>query len=328
MAKREDLAVEVFTALHMGTRKSTDVEVAEAREAIRELASNPNPQNKYAIGQLMAFVVNNIINQSTDYLNLIAEVKPVSLGEKAMFKKKLQGVEAFLIAKNGTPQKSRVMNGYQLVDTQEVAAYPEVNLDELASGKVNFDEMIADASFQMEYKMIQAVEATLYAAFTAYSTPNYATGAGVVAATIDPQIRAFQRLGKVSLLGDVGVISKFVDLTGLTAGSGLTQFSPEIINEYNANSYLGNYKGANVIAMNNPFVDGSLSDTYLKKDLVYILPAGAEKPLKVVLEGDVTATEETHATDNTMGVVLRKKFGSAIVAGNNVYMGIYEDSSI
>jgi hypothetical protein len=328
MALKTDKAVEVFSALHMNKVKESEIEVSEARAAIKELASNANPMNRYEIAQLLAFVVNDIINQKTQYIDIFADTKRVGIGEKAMFKTKKAGINAFLQAKNGTTQRSRILNAYTDVDTIEVSARPYVNLYELAAGKVNFDECINDAADEMEKKIVQEIESTLYAAFSGYSSPNYASGSGIVAGTLDPMIVAMHRLGVVSLVGDINLISKLSEKTGFTSASSTYQFNDDIIKEHNLNGYIGNYKSAKVVKLNNPFARGSLSTTVLKQDLLYIVPAGAESPLKVVMEGDVESMDATNINDNTMEVCLRKYFGSAVIYGDNPYLGVYEDTSL
>jgi hypothetical protein len=328
MALKTDKAVEIFSALHMNKIKNTEIEVAEARSAIRELAKNPSPNNRYEIAQLMAFTVNDIITQSTDYISKFADTKSVGIGEKAMFKTKKSGINAFLQAKNGTTQRSRILNAYTDIDTIEVSARPYVNLYELAAGKINFDECINDAASEMEKKMVQQIEATLYAAFSGYSSPNYASGSGVVAATLDPMIVAMSRLGNVSLIGDINIISKLSALTGFTTATSTVTYSDNVMNEHNDNGFIGKYKAANVVKLNNPLNRGSLTTTVLKGDLLYIVPSGTESPLKVVNEGDVEAMDSTNMNDNTMEIQLRKYFGSAVIFGDNAYMGIYEDTSL
>lgn len=328
MALRTDKAVEVFSALHLNTIKETEIEVAEARSAIKELAKNPNPTNRWEISQLMAFVVTNIINQKTNYLDMIADRKRVGIGEKAMFKVKKSGVKAYLQAKNGTTLRSRIMNAYETVETIEVSARPYVNLYELAAGKISFDECISDAADEMEKKMVQQIEATLYAAFAGYSSPSYASGSGVVATTFDPMVRAMQRYGNTSIIGDINCVYKLADNAGFTVATNTKTFSDDIMNEFNNNGYIGNYKGSSVLKMNNPFERGSLSSTVLKQDLLYIMPAGAESPLKVVEEGDVESMDSTNINDNTMEVLLRKYFGSAVIYGDNPQISVYEDTSL
>ena len=328
MALRTDKAVEVFSALHMNTIKETEIEVSEARAAIKELASNPSPGNRYEMAQLLAFVVNDIINQKTQYIDLLADVKRVEIGEKAMFKMKKAGVQAFIQAKNGTTQRSRTLNAYTDIDTVEVSARPYVNLYELAAGKISFDECIADAADEMEKLMVKNIEATLYAAFSGYSTPSYASGSGIVAATINPMITAMQRFGNVNIIGDANCITKFADLTGFTTASSTEMFSNKIIDELNDNGYIGRYRGAAVAKLVNPFDRGQLSTTVLNEGLLYILPNGTVSPLKVVMEGAIESMDATNIDDNTMEVCLRKYFGSAIVYGDVPYIGVYEDTAL
>jgi len=328
MALRTDKAVEVFSALALNKVKETEIEVTEARAAIRELASNPNPNNRYEISQLLAFIVNDIISQKTQYIDLLGDVKRVGIGEKAMFKTKKAGVEAFIQAKNGTTQRSRVFNAYTDVDTVEVSARPYVNLYELAANKISFDEIITDAADEMEKAMVQNIESTLYAAFDDYDSPNYASGSGIVSATIDAMIFAMQRYGNVNIIGDIKCITKFGDLAGFTTATSTKMFSNNIMDEYNNNGYIGMYKGAKISKLNNPFLRGNNTTPVLREDLLYIIPTGVTSPLKVVMEGDVESMDSTNINDNTMEVCLRKYFGSAVVYGDNPYIAIYEDTAL
>jgi len=333
MALKTDKAVEVFSALVLNKIKESEIEVAEARDAIKELAKNPTPNNRYEIGQLIAYSVDEVLKQRVDYLNYIADTKTVGIGEKAMFKIELDGIKAFVQAKGATTQRSKVLYRETTLDTKAVSARPYVNFLELASGKVNFDAIISSAAYKMEIEMMQDIEDTFYAAFItsgSYASPNYAEGGGVISLTIDPQIVAFQRFGAVNLMGDAAVISKFSALTGFTTASSTLQFSPDIINEHNRNGFIGTYKGAGVMKMTNPFVEGSLSTTILRTGLVYILPAGLQelRPLKVVLEGSVTPLDQTNIDDRSFEVRLDQHFGSGLVVGDRAYMGLYRDSSL
>jgi len=329
MALRSDKAVEIFSALNLGQIKESEIEVREARSAIKELASNPNPINRYEIAQLMAYVVSNIINQKTNFLETIADVKSTSIGEKAMFKIKKNGIQAYIQAKNGTTARSKIMNAYTSIDTMEVSSRPYVNLYELAAGKVSFDEIINSASEEMVKKLVQNVEATLYAAFSGYSSPSYASGSGIVTGTLDPQIRSAMRFGNgVSLVGDINVVYKLAGATGFVTTTSVVQYSESVMNEFISNGVIGTYKGARVISLSNPFIASSLSDTVLRQDCLYIIPTGAEMPLKVVLEGGVESTEQTNMNDNTMEVCLRQYFGSAVISGDFPQIMVYEDTSL
>lgn len=337
MARKTDKAVEIFSNLGLNTINKNSPEVAEARSVIKQLASNPTPNNRYEISQLMGFIVNDIISQRTQYIEILADTQNVGIGEKAYFKIKKSGVQAYIQSKNGTTERSRIFNAYTSIETVEVSARPYVNLYELASGKVNFDELINDAAEEMEKKMVQNIESTLYAAFSGYNYPFYSSGSGFVQATVDPVLRAISRWGKPSMFGDIVLLQKMAESTGFTTTTSTKQYADTLIVEQNQNGFIGTYKGANVIQMVNPFERGSLPTTVsgsdvdgqvLKIELLYMLPSGMQSPLKVVNEGDIESMDAQNIDDNTMEVCLRKYFGSAVIYGDNPYMAVYEDTSL
>ena len=65
-----------------------------AAKLIKDLASNPNPNNRYQIGQLIGFAVNEIMRPRTNWLDNLADVKRVGHGDKAQFKVRHEGIRA------------------------------------------------------------------------------------------------------------------------------------------------------------------------------------------------------------------------------------------
>jgi hypothetical protein len=135
--------------------------------------------------------------------------------------------------------------------------------------------------------------------------------------------------GKAALLGDIAIIAQLGELTGFTAATGTKQFAAGIINEQNANGFIGTYLNSDVMQLINPPIDGTDTPTYNTKKL-YILPTMADasmRPLKVVFEGDVFSNEATNIDDLTFEVRLDQYFNAAVVYGDRPYMGVYTDSS-
>jgi hypothetical protein len=324
MALKTDKAVEVFTASILHKANDKDIEIEEARQAIRTLAQTPSPANRWEIAQIMGFVIDNVLAERMNYLDYIADVKNVGMGEKAQFAIELDGLQAFIIAKGATVERSKVLNKYITVDTEAVGIRPFVNFTELASGKVNFDRLAVQAADKMEQKMIQRIEAVLYSAFAGYAAPNYASGSAVVPATFDQQLRAFQRYGDVSIVGDIDVISQLTSLTGFN-----NVVADPLMVEHNQNGFIGTYKGANVVKLINPFADANMSGTVLRNDLLYIVPSGdpAMRPLKVVFEGGIQSMDQTNINDLSYEMRFDRLFGVGIAAGVNL-LGVYEDTSI
>jgi hypothetical protein len=185
-------------------------------------------------------------------------------------------------------------------------------------------EVIDDAVRAMEEKIVNYIETACYTAFATYSSPNYASGSGIVATSIDPLIVAMSRFGKPAMFGDLAIISKLTALAGFNSN-----VADLLAIEHNMNGYIGNYKGASVNKMVNYFTDNALTTTALKKDVIYIVPAGSSelRPLKAVFEGDVFTMDGTQIDDRSWEILLAQNFGCGVV-GDKKLMAVYEDTAL
>lgn len=331
MAMKTDKAVEIFSASVRNKLTGKDVEIAEAREVMQKLAQNPTPGNRYEIASIVAYTVEDVVNQQTQFLNLFADVKTVSPNEKAKFDVKLKGIQAFWCAKGSTVERSRIYKKSMTIDTDAIGARPSVSFMDLAQGKVQFDEIVADASYEMTNKIVGKVQSVLATGLGNMATPNYGTGSGIIKATLDAQILAFKRLGMaVTLVGDYAVISKLAALTGFTAATGTLQFDPALINEQNQNGFIGTYNGCSVVQLVNPYENGSFTSTILLPSMLYIVPSGAAsmRPLKVAIENDIPPMDATNIDDRSYEMRLDKHVGAALVYGDRAYVGAYKDTSL
>lgn len=274
--------------------------------------------------------MNEIVRERTDFLDRVADVKRVPHGAKAAFDVKMNGVRAFIQAKGATTTRTRVANRTVLLDTIAVSARPFVNIVELQSGRRNMADLIADASAQMENAQLGYIQKVLSEGLNRGTNDNYyASGNGIVKATLDPMIRWFSRMGGVTVLGDIEMVSQLAAQTGFTAATATQQFSPNATDEFNRNGYVGAYAGASVVRLSNPIIDGD--ELALTTKELYILPSGIDvgmRPLKVVYEGDVYSVENTNIDDMSFEVRLDQYFNAAVVYGDRPYMGIYKDTTV
>lgn len=264
---------------------------------------------------------------------MIADVKRVGFNEKAAFKVKQEGIRAYIQAKGATTARSKVANKQITLDTIAVSARPVINIVELKTGQAQMADLINDAAYQMELKELGYIKGVLNAAATNWASPFYASGSGVVKATLDNQIRFWNRVsagGGATIIGDIDIVSKLSELTGFSANTTTKQFADSLIEEANRMGYVGIYNGAKVINMVNPIVEGT--NTFaLDQDKLYILPTGADagmRPLKVVYEGDIISQEATNIDDSSYEVRLDQYLGAGIVYGDRPYLSVYEDTTL
>lgn len=327
LSKRSPI-VEVFS-LASQNKNLTEVQKVDYKDAvehIKELASNPSPENLYELNQIVVYTVDTVLDaRLSDYIDTIAEVKRTAFDERPKFKTKTEGIKAFWQAINGTPDTSKVGHKYSGLEIDELSAMPVAEWGEIAAGRYDFAELIRDVTNEFEAKIAQKVQDTLYAAFSGMSSPNYASGTGVVASSFDPLLSAMQRMGRVAIIGDYEALQKLPSLTTIS-----NTVSTNIIDEVNRNGIIGVYKGAPVVQLNNPYVGFEGYETALNKGYIYIVPIvdNASKTLKVQFAGEITAMQQQNVKDRSYVMRYDKHMGAGVVDAGRHALAVYEDDSL
>lgn len=186
-------------------------------------------------------------------------------------------------------------------------------------------DLIREANREMTNAKLAKVEAVLQAGIQNYGSPFYATGTGIVKASLDAQLMYFRRLGPVTVLGDIAAVGQMADLTGMAMSQAATQRSGRMVDEFNDNGFIGRYNGCSVVAMNNAYEAGKTTPI-LKANWLYILPgsvSGDARNLKIVNEGAVNAFEAQDINDMVYEIRLDQWFGAAFVTGEQPTIGAY-----
>lgn len=284
------------------------------------------PQNRHMIAQTIAYTIDELQKGELDFLGRVADIKNIGYGDKAVFNVKLGNIKAYIQAKGSTTARSMVAGKQISLDTQEISARPAINIVDLRTGRVNMADLIREANYEITNKKLAMIEKVLHDAIDDYASPFYAVGNGVEKTTLDEQLSYFRRLGPVSVVGDLAAVSQLAPLAGMAMNAGTTQFSNEMINEQNANGFLGRYNGCDVVAMNNAY-EGGATTPILAADWLYLIPSSMSadaRNLKVVNEGPVTAFESQNIDDLTFEVRLDQWFGAAFCSGQLPTIGCYK----
>lgn len=321
---KDSRIVEVFSNDLL--KKQTEVnEIKDAHEYIKELASRPTPENRYEIAQIMSYVIDEGVNERLNYLETIADVKNTGFGERAQFDIEVDGLKAMFQAKSASTEKSKISNKYVSLDTEEVSVRPVVDFLQLQHGKVDLTKITRQAVDKLELAIVKRIQDSIYAAFSAMSTPNYATGSGISKGAFDPILFAMNRAGgNASILGDTEALSKFTELSGFNSN-----VADALAIEHNQNGIIGKYNGSSLLKLNNPFQANSVTDTVLRKDLIYVVPNAddALKPVKVQFEGGVQGMEGTDINSKETEFRFDKYVGVGVI-GTRKLLGVYEDSTL
>ena len=313
-------------------KENIDSEVRNnADKLIKDLASDPNPNNRYQIAQIVRFGSNEIIKRDTNWLDAIADTKRVAFGDKASFDVRLTGVRAFIQAKGATTPRTKNAKKSVSLESISVSARPVVNIVEMQNGLANMADLVNDASYQMQCNINRYIQGVLNAAATSWGAKYYGAGSGLVKATLDPMILHWLRIGGgATLLGDVGELNKLATLTGFETTTNTKQFADQIIMAQNAAAFIGTYMGASAVQLVNPLMEDGTDDFVFDTKKLYILPNAVDpgmRPLKVLFEGDVFSMDNTNIDDLSYEVRLDQYFNAAIAYGDRPYMGVYADLS-
>lgn len=327
---RDSKIVEVLVAQAKGERIESTV-LDDANKVYAELIENiNNPTAKAMLANLITFAVQEMLPAETDWRRYIADERAISESDEAAFRVTHDGIKAFIIADGSTTPRTRVAHSQIVLPTVVVSARPVVSLRELRAGKVNMGELAAIATRKMANVENKYIENVLQTAAATWSAPFYGTGAGVVAATIDPMVQHWLRSGSAAIVGDIAAVQKLAPLTGFTAAVSTQQFAPEIINEFNTTGRIGTYKGASVVQFVNPYETDGVN-TVMKQGALYIIPTAAnveDRPLKVVRKGGIVTVDHTDIDEMTYEIRMDEYFGAGIAIGDHPMMSVYVDSTL
>ena len=323
--EKDQKIIKVMAAQARGERVDSNV-IEESSAIVNELAQDMSPQHQHEIGQLIAFTINELQQNSLNFMETFADVRTVGLGDRPMYRMKTAGIKAFIQATGATTARSYVTDRQFSINTFEIASRPAINIWDIRMNRINMPELIRDANKEFTMLKLLHVEKVLHDAISTYSSPFYGTGTGIVKATLDSQLQYFKRLGNVSLIGDAAAVEGLFALAGAPVNNTSVQYSGGMIDEKNNNGYLGRYNGANVVSMVNAYEDGKTTPI-LNPDWIYILSAGVgndQKNLKVLNEGPTYSMTQQTIDDHTFETELTQRFGAAFVVGSIPTLGAYE----
>jgi hypothetical protein len=91
------------------------------------------------------------------------------------------------------------------------------------------------------------------------------------------------------------------------------------------NGYLANYKGHNVIVLNQSLTDETNTTKVIDPAYAWIIPTGADKPVKIAFEGQ-TLVDDRKNDDWSKEIQVYKKLGVGALITNNIC--VYENTSL
>ena len=306
-------------------------------DGLKEFAGSYNQfmKNRYDLYDIIIESIDEILPRDVmAAIGQFAEVQTVAQGQKAMFKKKLGRARAkkFLtqVGLSGVYETFRLDSETFELGAHAVGGGATIDFERMLDGAESLAEVVGIVTEGLTNAVYVEVERALVAAYDNMPATNKYKGAwsademvklmNIVRAYGQPVIFACPEfIAKMGADAIVPVLAN--DSTKVAQGI----YSPKDIDAIHDQGFINVFRGATVVQIPQSFVDETNTETYVDPSRAYVFPAGAEKVVKVVLEGQ-TQIRDHENKDNSMEVYAWKKMGCAILHHNN--WCIYWNSSI
>ena len=306
-------------------------------DGLKELAGSYNQfmKNRYDIYDIIISVIDEILPKNViDALGAFAEVRQVAQGEKAMFKRRVGRARAkkFLtqVGLSGVYETFRLDTETFEVGAHAVGGGATIDFERMLDGAESLAECVAIVTEGLENAVYVEVQKALNAAMAVMPATNIVQGAWdpdemvklltVVRTYGSPIIFACPEF--VAAMGPDAIVP--VGTYG-TSYPAVGQYSPKDIEAIHGFGFVNVFRGAPIVQIPQSFVDENNEETYVNPQIAFIMPAGQEKVVKVVLEGQ-TQIRDHENKDNSMEVYAWKKMGCAILTHHNWAM--YQNTSL
>ena len=302
-------------------------------DGLQELAGSYNQfmKNRYDIYDIIIEAIDEILPKNViDALSAFAEVRTVPQGNKAMFRVKKGRARAkkFLtqVGLSGVYETFRLDTDTFELGGHAVGGGATIDFERMLDGAESLAEVVGIVTEGLENAVYVEVQRALVAALAKMPATNKYSGAwsanemvklmAVVRAYGNPVIFACPEF--VAAMGADAIVP-------VATGTGQGVYSPKDIDAIHDYGFINTFRGAPVVQIPQSFVDETNTETYVNPRLAYIMPGGAEKVVKVVLEGQ-TQIRDHENKDNSMEVYAWKKMGCAILTYHNWAM--YENTGL
>ena len=306
-------------------------------DGLRELAGSYNQfmKNRYDIYDIIISSIDEILPKNViDALGAFAEVQSVAQGQKAMFRVKKGRARAkkFLtqVGLSGVYETFRLDTDTFEIGAHAVGGGATIDFERMLDGAESLAEVVGIVTEGLENAVYVEVQKALNAAVSVMPATNIESGSWdpdemvrlltTVRAYGSPVIYACPEF--IAAMGPDAIVPVLMNSTTNVA-QGI--YSPKDIEAIHDYGFINVFRGAPVVQLPQSFVDENNTETYVNPRLAYIFPAGQEKVVKVVLEGQ-TQIRDHENKDNSMEVYAWKKMGCAILTHHNWAM--YENTSL
>ena len=260
-----------------------------------------------------------------------AEVKTYRQGEKPIFTQRIteasrRRAKQFIAMPAGLAGRYEVFKldgrSYE-VKTSAMGAACQIAIEEFLDGRVDMATLIDIVMEGMDDKIYAEIASVLIAAVGTIQEANKFEGDSFIEEEMDALLAVADSYGN----GRSTIYCTFEFAAQMLPDNAWEhgKMSDAMKDEYWRNGRLANYKNHQVIVLRQSFVDETNTTKVIDPAYAWIIPGGAEKPIKIAFEGDTMIKEEDN-DDWSKGIHFYKKVGVAAMINNDIC--VYKNTSL
>lgn len=299
------------------------------RSQLNELCGNGNyyqfQANQNTIFSLMAQTIDDVLPKKVlEQYGAFAEVKNYAQGERPVFTQKItvaakRRAKQFItkVGLNGIYEVFKLDGKSFEVKTSAFGGAAQIAFEEFLDGRVQMSDVLDIVYEGLDEAVYLEIERSLKTTVTNLPAANVHTDTAFKEAEMDKLISIADSYGKAVIYCTYEFAATMIPSDGWV--------SDEMRNQKWNNGYLANYKGHQVIVLNQSYEDETNSKKVIDPAYAWIIPTGAQKPVKIAFEGQTIVQNITNR-DQSMEIQMYKKFGVGTIVTNNIC--VYKNSSL
>ena len=282
-------------------------------------------ENKNTVFALLEQTIEDVLPQRVlEQYGQFAEIKTFNQGDKPIFTQKIttasrRRAKQFIgkVGLAGLYEVFKLDGQSYEVTTNAIGGAAQIGFEEWLDGRVDFADVLDIVMEGLDECIYVEIEKQLIGAVANVQANNIATDNAFVESKMDKLISIADSYGKSAIYCTYEFAATMFPSEGW--------ISDEMRNQKWSNGYLANYKGHQVIVLPQSYEDETNGTKVIDPSYAWIIPVGAEKPVKIAFEGQTIVDEYTNY-DRSREVQIYKKVGVRAIFSNAIC--VYRNTSL
>lgn len=317
------------TAFSFGNEKFSYEDLNETlRTELRNIAGTYSlyRQNKNIMFELIEETIDDVLPRKVlEQYSQFAEIKTFAQGDKPVFIQKIttaarRRAKQFItkVGQAGIYEVFKLDGKNFELKTNAYGGAAQIGFEEFLDGRVDWADVVDIIMEGLDETIYIEIERALKGAVTSLQGANKSTQNSFVESEMDKLLSIADAYGQSTIYCTYEFAATMVPSDGWV--------SDQMKNQMWDKGYLANYKGHKVIVLPQSYEDETNMVKVIDPKYAYIIPGGADRPVKIAFEGQ-TIVRDIDNAEMSKEMQVYKKVGVGAIVTNNICVYINESLS-